>query len=359
MRDFEYSELVNSFQAALYQNGWVTPFDCGARQEVAAQYVESPGRITFADAATLGMLLTTHVRQERFCDGHLAAMFENGHIVAILRRLKEIRDEMDHTKSVPSYSDGLKELLSQSWSAYDRLHDQNFVVRPAIPILYFGDSNRYFSSPLRVVTVGLNPSKAEFPDDERLSRFPAASVIPDDPSQRDHECHLAALDAYFKTNCYWTWFSSYEPILNGLNASYRDGYASAALHTDLCSPIATDPTWSKLSKDQKIGMQKDGMRIWHALIKTLQPDIILVSVAKRYAEQIAFPAVASPQVIWKSKREKPFQVLGTLLTVKPLRPTVCVFGKAAQTPFGTVSKSNKVEIGSAIKEWYNANASVH
>ena len=141
-----------------------------------------------------------------------------------------------------------------------KLHDQDFVVRPAIPILYFGDSHRYFSSPLRIVTVGLNPSSLEFLTDCRMRRFPAAAS----PSvQRDHQCHLAALDAYFRSTSdpYKSWFGSFEPILNGMDASFYDGQISTALHTDLCSPLATDPTWSKLPPGKKspreIGWPKD------------------------------------------------------------------------------------------------------
>jgi len=39
-------------------------------------------------------LLTAHVRGDRFVEGHLASVFESGHITAILRRLKQIREEM-------------------------------------------------------------------------------------------------------------------------------------------------------------------------------------------------------------------------------------------------------------------------
>ena len=35
----------------------------------------------------------THIHKDRFCEGHLAAMFENGHVVTLLRRLKAIRDD--------------------------------------------------------------------------------------------------------------------------------------------------------------------------------------------------------------------------------------------------------------------------
>ena len=92
---FEFSEPVSEFQKALYENGWVTTsFDWTEWQETAKEYVDSPGRLESADAETIQRLFTTHVRKERFCEGHLAAMFENGHVVALLRRLREIRRKM-------------------------------------------------------------------------------------------------------------------------------------------------------------------------------------------------------------------------------------------------------------------------
>ncbi|QDT48935.1 hypothetical protein Pan258_29820 [Symmachiella dynata] len=60
----------------------------------AREYVNSPGMIESSDVKTIRKLFTTHVRKDRFCEGHLATMFENGHIVALMRRLQQIRDEM-------------------------------------------------------------------------------------------------------------------------------------------------------------------------------------------------------------------------------------------------------------------------
>jgi hypothetical protein len=92
---FNFSESVTEFQQALYDNGWVTPFEWTKWQESAQEYVESPEKIESADAETIRKLFTTHVRKDRFCEGHLAAMFENGHIVALLRRLQTLRETMD------------------------------------------------------------------------------------------------------------------------------------------------------------------------------------------------------------------------------------------------------------------------
>jgi Family of unknown function (DUF6508) len=54
--------------------------------------MQDPALLAQADLLTLRKLLTAHVRQDRFIEGHLAQMLENGHISAILRRLRELRD---------------------------------------------------------------------------------------------------------------------------------------------------------------------------------------------------------------------------------------------------------------------------
>lgn len=92
---FDVNKVVMEFNQALYDNGWVTPaFDWTEWQPSAQEFVDSPQMIGKADAKTIQKLLTTHSRADRFCEGHLAAMFENGHIVALLRRLKTIREKM-------------------------------------------------------------------------------------------------------------------------------------------------------------------------------------------------------------------------------------------------------------------------
>jgi len=88
---FECCAVVSEFHQALYDNDWITPsFDWGEWQETAREYIENPGKIRLADVSTIQKLFTTHVRQDRFCEGHFAAIFENGHIVALLQRLREI-----------------------------------------------------------------------------------------------------------------------------------------------------------------------------------------------------------------------------------------------------------------------------
>ena len=95
---FNYDEAVVEFEQILYANDWVTPkVDWGEWQDVAEEYVDSPEKIKSAAVVTVQKLFTTHVRKDRFCEGHLASMFENGRIVALLRRLKEILETTPDT----------------------------------------------------------------------------------------------------------------------------------------------------------------------------------------------------------------------------------------------------------------------
>jgi len=87
---FGDNDPVASFQGALHDHGWIETFDWIAWQNEAARYVASPELVAAADAETIRKLLTNHVRHDRQCQGHLAAQFESGHILALLRRLQEI-----------------------------------------------------------------------------------------------------------------------------------------------------------------------------------------------------------------------------------------------------------------------------
>jgi hypothetical protein len=88
------SSDVNDFDKVLYEQRIVIPFDWPSWQEEAFRYHSDPDALETADLLTLSKLLTTHVRKDRFAEGHLASMLECGHITAILRRLKAIREEM-------------------------------------------------------------------------------------------------------------------------------------------------------------------------------------------------------------------------------------------------------------------------
>jgi len=69
-------------------------FDWTIWQQQAGEFINYPERVKTADLATIQKLLTTHVRAERFCSGHLAHTIQTGHLLVILNRLAEIRSHM-------------------------------------------------------------------------------------------------------------------------------------------------------------------------------------------------------------------------------------------------------------------------
>lgn len=106
----------------------------------------------------------------------------------------------------------IENLIKLSVDAYEKAPTSTRV-SPAIPIPYFGDIYSCMQSPIRIVTVGINPSSAEFPEENPFHRF--SSAINTDPNNIE-----IALSRYFKDEPYKSWFKYYEVVLNGFNASY-------------------------------------------------------------------------------------------------------------------------------------------
>ena len=83
------SDDASRFIKRLYEHRFIlSSFKWTEWQHEAERYVNDPTAIKSADLETICKLLTTHVRKDRFCEGHLAGMFECGHLVNLLRRLR-------------------------------------------------------------------------------------------------------------------------------------------------------------------------------------------------------------------------------------------------------------------------------
>jgi hypothetical protein len=88
----DFAGELTRFHEAVHDNGFVFSFDWSAWEHQAHRYFEQPGLLLKANLQVLRKLITFHVRKQRFCDGHLPEMVKCGHIAALLRRLKELRD---------------------------------------------------------------------------------------------------------------------------------------------------------------------------------------------------------------------------------------------------------------------------
>jgi hypothetical protein len=223
------------------------------------------------------------------------------------------------------------------------------VVTPSMPILFFGDLLGYLRSPLKVITVGLNPSLAEFPDADPWARFPGAANLSPPLSVDERKRYLYSLCDYFRVEPYREWFErSFEPLLNGLDASYFAGPMSASLHTDVASPVATKPTWSKLRETQR-PLQHDGGQLWRALAEVLEPELILVSTARQHLSAITAKPLAKWRELARVERANPFVVCGTSINLAG-RSVLVAFGRCTNLPFGSVSFDDRFRLGRAIAD---------
>jgi len=84
----EYDETVVEFFRAAGAECW-SDFDY--RPEDARRMLENTESIGTADLYQIKTMLTYCVRGERFCDGHWAAMIEDGHVRRLLERLAQIQ----------------------------------------------------------------------------------------------------------------------------------------------------------------------------------------------------------------------------------------------------------------------------
>lgn len=89
-----YPKDVGQFYRAAGQPCWS---DYAYKPEEAAQMLEDDKFIGNATLAEVKTMLTHCVRGERFCDGHWGAMLESGKVVAILKRLRALRDQGSDT----------------------------------------------------------------------------------------------------------------------------------------------------------------------------------------------------------------------------------------------------------------------
>lgn len=179
--------------------------------------------------------------------------------------------------------------INKCWKDFLKKKSLSVVCNPSIPILWFGNYDEYVSSEKKILTVGLNPSSMEFKEKRSSTvfdvniRFPAASTLVNKSvlTQQKIDLYKRAMNEYFSIGTdYWTWFESFENILSAFNASYKLANIHRAIHVDIYTPIATNPTWGGLkkahAKDKQALLQNTEYN-FEDFVDYLNPDIIIVS----------------------------------------------------------------------------------
>ena len=187
-------------------------------------------------------------------------------------------------------TNNLKKIISDCWSDFQEYKGTNpkVLVNPSIPILWFGDIEEYRKSNLKVVTIGLNPSNIEFAENNKSNseyeislRFKKACGLQDVLDDNDIRSYYEAMNDYFniENEPYKRWFDNFERPMKALNCSYYPNEVpNRAIHIDIYAPVATNPTWGKLSKIEKGVISNPFMKYFDLLREELQSDLMLISV---------------------------------------------------------------------------------
>lgn len=135
-----------------------------------------------------------------------------------------------------------------------------FIIQPSIPIVWFGDLDKYLNSKRKILTVGYSPSNKEF-DGKRF-----------DTRNYENADNLAkTLNEYFKKQPHLEYFCKFENVLRKLNASYwENAFSFSAIHINMYTAIATE------TEAQRKQIQR--MDLFKKLLKTLSPDVIITSM---------------------------------------------------------------------------------
>lgn len=90
---YTLGDEASHFYFMLHERGFIRMFKWNRWTREAKRYVDDPSALDQAGLDTICKLFTTHVRADRFNEGHLGSMFECGHITRLLQRLKQMNGE--------------------------------------------------------------------------------------------------------------------------------------------------------------------------------------------------------------------------------------------------------------------------
>lgn len=91
----DYSNTVNKFYHDLYQRNMIMDFDWTQWTGEGEKYIKNRELLATADITLIQKLFTMIIRSDRFCEGLLGEMIDEGFILDLLLRLKHIRGEIE------------------------------------------------------------------------------------------------------------------------------------------------------------------------------------------------------------------------------------------------------------------------
>jgi hypothetical protein len=97
----EYDEDVKRFFELASQEIWL---DHDYDPETAGRMLTDPVTIAAADLPEVKTMLTHCVQGERFCNGHWSGVLKDGSVVSLLKRLRELREQMQTQAPQPCAS---------------------------------------------------------------------------------------------------------------------------------------------------------------------------------------------------------------------------------------------------------------
>ena len=238
--------------------------------------------------------------------------------------------EPDGASAADAWRRRLTRSVSEAWRVFDRAAGLPSRVTPAAPFLFFGDLAATCahgrSEPLAARVPGRQPIPALSPAERREHR-PRAEPLP----RRDVRLlpHVPVPQVVQRLRAGARWRRN--ELLHG------QGFDGAS-HRHL-SPVATNPTWRKLDKTDRADLQADGGPLWHTLLETLRPHMVVLSVARDHLGRIEFAPVDQWRTIHEFERKRdgdlrktPYAVRGRWYEAGGER-SLFVFGRAARTPF--------------------------
>jgi hypothetical protein len=85
---------AEEFVTELYRQDWILSPSWPDWRDEVRKYANAPEEITRADLDTVQRLISAHVRADRIKEGHLLTVFNSGHLTLLIRRLKDLGEEL-------------------------------------------------------------------------------------------------------------------------------------------------------------------------------------------------------------------------------------------------------------------------